>query len=173
MIQLVIINGHSGSGKDTFVELVQKHIYGFTTDHLHSSDSAKKALESLGWNGEKTPEIRELLAKLTDLSQQSGLSEKSIEKSSKDIVFFHERDPQEIKILKRIFPNVTTVLVERPTQLQREPDRWGLESYRYDYIVLNVSDLEELDSKADKFANILMDIVRGNKSVGIEKGQKV
>ena len=61
---LVLINGHAGVGKDTFV--------GFCKDYaekekscrvynIHRSDAPKMALKSLGWSGEKDEDARNYL----------------------------------------------------------------------------------------------------------------
>lgn len=155
MSKIYIINGHAGVGKDTFVSLITELVDdGVTVSNIHSSDPAKAALESLGWNGEKSPEVRTILANLTDISHDNGLSEKMIrEAASSDIIFFHERDPKEIRILKRIFPEAKTILVERDGA-RIEPDKWQIKDYRYDFTVYNNGSLKNLEDEAIAFAEI-------------------
>lgn len=116
MKQIVIINGTGGSGKDTFVEFASKYA---SIENFSSIDTIKtiaslevyqnqKGLEWLveyGWKGQKTEKDRKLLSELKRIwKEYNDLpfkdTEKAIElfqKSDKDILFIHIREPEEIK----------------------------------------------------------------------------
>lgn len=155
-MKLYIINGKAGSGKDTFCKMIWDIIPQWGVDRavvtLHSSDPAKEALTSLGWNGEKTSEMRQLLAELTKFSQSNGMSDKMINQYSKaEVVFFHERDPREIARLKSsIYPEPKTILIKRDSE-QLEFDMWDIEKYDYDIVIDNSGTLDQLKERAEQF----------------------
>ena len=63
--KIFIINGKGGSGKDTFVENVDKYV---PTDNYSSIESIKQVAELLGWDGGKSDKDRKFLSDLKKLS---------------------------------------------------------------------------------------------------------
>lgn len=165
-IVLILINGKAGVGKDTFVnfckDYVEKCYENTKVFNRHRSELAKIALEYLGWTGEKTEKIREVLSELTDIAEgygrNNGYLNDYIELLKKEnglnIVFYHDRDPVSIDLLKQRYKGdmfVFSLLLKRNI-IDLEPDEWGIESYSYD-ITIRAKTL--VDSR--KFAHTLMD----------------
>lgn len=165
-IVLILINGKAGVGKDTFVNFCRdyaKKYYGNTkVFNRHRSELAKIALEYLGWTGEKTEEIRKVLSELTDIAEGYGRNNECLndyielltEEDGLNIVFYHDRDPVSIELLKHRYKGdifVFSLLLKRDT-IDLEPDEWGIENYNYD-ITIKTKTLD--DSR--KFAHNLID----------------
>lgn len=168
MAILVVINGESSSGKDTFVELFRE-MYPLPVANIHSSDSAKKYLKCLGWNGEKTEGSRNYLADLIEMEERHGyivpekLSEALKSHINWCVVFYHQRNPQTIQKIKKLLKkdnnvSVTTLLIKRPQKTKNEIDRWGIEKYGYDTIVENTGSLEDLKRKAQEYMKRLEEL---------------
>jgi len=159
---VVIINGYPQSGKDTFVELCDKYC---DVDNVLTSTPAKNALTLLGWDGEKTPEIRDLLSDLMYASYEyfDGPIKYVLEKihdSKADIVFIHCREPHNIIKLKQNIPmRALTLFINRSEARNvlytNDSDR-GVEDYDYDMYISNNQTLEELEEKAGAFVSIVL-----------------
>ena len=156
MSKIFIINGYAGSGKDTFVHMVASSCPRSKIANLHSSDKAKEALKLLGWSGLKTKEARRLLADLCVFGQDItiDLIHEALE-GCPEVLFFHERNPERIALLLRIFPKASTIWVERQVsqEQKQEEDIWGMEDFNYDYYIRNNSTLEELLVTVTRFIN--------------------
>lgn len=165
-IVLILINGKAGVGKDTFVnfckDYVKKYYENTKVFNRHRSELAKIALEYLGWTGEKTKEIREVLSELTDIAENYGRNNEYLndyiellkKKDGLNIVFYHNRDPVSIELLKQKYKGdmfVFSLLLKRNTT-DLESDEWGIENYDYD-ITIKTKTLA--DSR--KFAHNLID----------------
>lgn len=178
MVTLVIINGRSGSGKDTFVEYCRA--YNRMTRKMlffnyHRSDFAKFVLEMMGWNGYKSTKTRKLLADIVDFGEETGYNlEKlceNVELHKEQIIFYHDRDPKSIEnILNRYYfdnnCNVITLLMSRQSgeEIAIEKDTWGIENYTYDVTVENSSTIEDLKQKAAEFMEKIYDSYGGMKN---------
>ena len=161
--QLIIVNGFSGSGKDLFCECCEKYLEPRVyTTVKHSSDYPKSILYDMGWNGERTPKIRKLLADMCEFCAENGSSLKALFNFidspifAFEAVFYHERDPKEIQKIVSYYKcsdtvQVTTVLIKRTAAEQVEVDRWGIENYGYDYVIGNNSTLAHLNLAAVLF----------------------
>lgn len=155
----VIINGYPGSGKTTFAELCGK--FGLVED-LYTSTPAKKALYSLGWDGTKTPESRNLLADMMNLSYTWNgpitYIGDEFAKSAADIVFIHCREPENIRKLENelYMWNPITLFINRPVhEAPTNENDANVEKYPYDLIIDNTGTLEELEEEAGKFVDII------------------
>lgn len=165
-IVLILINGKAGVGKDTFInfckDYVEKYYENTKVFNRHRSELAKIALKYLGWTGEKTEKIRGVLSELTDIAEgygrNNGYLNDYIELLKKEdglnIVFYHDRDPVSIELLKQKYKGdmfVFSLLLKRDTT-DLESDEWGIENYNYD-ITIKIKTLD--DSR--KFAYNLID----------------
>lgn len=160
---LVVINGESGSGKDTFVEscrsIAEKQHPFVPIVNIHRSDKAKEMLMYMGWDGSRTPEVRKLLADLVDFGEKTGYNTKSLFDSIDrlgGIIFYHARDPKTIAEIEEHYwyqENicVMSVLVVRDKIIASEPDRWGIRDYGYNKIIDNNSTLLDLENQAYEF----------------------
>lgn len=151
-MKLYIINGEAGVGKDTFIHFIVRNC-NLNIMNLHRSDLAKRALYSIGWDGVKTPEVRNALAAMTTLTHSWGASQELIHKAENeaDVIFFHARDPKSIEELKEEFPFAETILIENPRVVQQEKDSWDIKNYTYDHTIMNNSTLEVLEFLAKSF----------------------
>ena len=175
-VVLILINGRAGVGKDTFInfckDYVEKYYENTKVFNRHRSELAKIALKYLGWTGEKTEEIRKVLSELTDISESYGRNnevlndyiEFLIKKDSLNIVFYHNRDPVSIDLLKQRYKDdifVFSLLLKRDT-IDLEPDEWGIENYDYD-ITIKTMYAVEMKTYIEVRANFL------NKNIHIKK----
>lgn len=168
---VVLINGKAGVGKDTFVdyckEFVDENNLGVVIENLHRSDLPKKALKSIGWDGNKTPEARELLVKLTDFGENFGMtydylidSLSVLEEDKFKLIFYHVRDPETIEKLKNHLQRwrfnlwTMSLLITRCAE-DIEPDRWGIENYNYDF-TLELNSLEQSKVNAETFVKSII-----------------
>lgn len=126
MLKVFVINGFPGSGKDTFVELVAEIMksrgLGYVRNY-HSSDMVKGVFKHLGWDGKKTPEIRNFMAEVIEGSNNlfdTAFKEAlrlyvALEKEgTQGILFIHERKPVNIARLCNTF-KAKSILIERGT----------------------------------------------------------
>ena len=165
-VVLILINGKAGVGKDTFVnfcrDYAKKYYENTKVFNRHRSELAKIVLEYLGWTGEKTEEIREVLSELTDIAEGYGRNNECLndyiellkKEDGLNIVFYHDRDPVSIELLKQRYKDdmfVFSLLLKRNT-IDLEHDEWGIENYDYD-ITIRAKTLA--DSR--KFAHNLID----------------
>jgi len=163
-MKVVIINGYPGSGKDTFVSLCSKHYINVT--NIVTSTPQKNALAELGWDGEKTPEARNMLA---DLKQQSNLVFNTTEKfvagvlnTLKDnsfgepVAFIHSREPEEIHMFKERYNGITIFVKREDHESPTNSSDMNVEDYDYDETILNDGTLEDLEHTATGFISILL-----------------
>ena len=166
MVKVFVINGFPGSGKDTFVEFVNSSpLMGKSyIRNYHSSDIMKGIFKQLGWTGEKTPEVRNLMAELIEGSNKlfdTAFRDTlrlyvALEKGDKyGVLFIHERKPENIARLCNTF-KAKAILVERGVPeikkdlLSNKADNEVLE-YNYDIYIDNSKSLVELKQRAEKF----------------------
>lgn len=174
---LVLINGHAGVGKDTFV--------GFCKDYAekekscrvyntHRSDAPKMALQTLGWSGEKDEDTRKLLKEMVDFMEKKELLNQYLDthlkslramNSCDSIMFYHVRDPEVMySLMEKYIDNPMihpiSLLVKRDIEKPAEPnDWWGdLEKAEYTMTVqLPSQDLDTSRMIAEMFINFLID----------------
>lgn len=160
--KVIVINGMPRSGKDTFVSFASKYA---TTTNFSSVDFVKDVARFAGWSGEKDPKSRLFLSKLKELlTEYDDIPYKKIAEEicwfknqpEQELLFVHIREPEEIARIVRDF-GAMTVLVKRANNQQivsNDSDKYT-ESYNYDFVLNNDSDLDALDAKARGFVNYL------------------
>lgn len=159
MARVILINGYPESGKDKFTELCSET---GNVLNLLTSTPAKEALATLGWDGEKTAEARNLLAKMMKFSYGYNgplnyvLDE--ISKSNADIIFVHIREPKNLDLFKKAIPDALSILILRESQraiYSNDSDN-DVEKYTYDVVVDNNRTVKDLKAYADSFVRMLM-----------------
>ena len=174
---LVLINGHAGVGKDTFVDLCRQVLAKKDCEvmNLHRSDAPKAALTSLGWDNVKDEETRTLLKNIIDWMELKGLLNSYLENqieaaksvfADKDLLmFYHVRDPEVMYSLMNKYvhyENVKpiSVLIQRNLPEAKEPsDWWGdLENANYTmHVRLPENDMERTQDIAEVFVDFLLE----------------
>lgn len=99
---IVVVNGRGGCGKDTLCELASRH---YRVRNVSSITPIKQLAEQAGWNGQKDPRSRKMLADLkrlfteyNDLCNRYVLSEaERFLTSEAEILFVHIREAAEIR----------------------------------------------------------------------------
>ena len=173
---LVLINGHAGVGKDTFVDFCREYAeetHPCRVYNIHRSDAPKIALHSLGWKGEKNESARSLLKHMVDFMEENGILNDYLDEqiraavkvNSKDIIiFYHVRDPKVMYELmdryieeENIFP--ISLLVKRDLKEQKEPDEWwgDLETAEYQMTLQLKNGLDSSKMAAQGFIDFLLD----------------
>lgn len=151
-MQIFLINGYPGAGKDTFVELCSNFC---SVENILTSTPAKEALKLLGWDGEKTNEARDLLSDLIDSSYRlwDGPTKyvlEQVDRSAADAAFIHCREPENLERLSKLLPGCLTIFVSRDEAAENAHDNLenhadlNVESYDYDIWVTNEGSLEDL-----------------------------
>ena len=174
MVQIIVINGVGGSGKDTFVDACQKidkDIY-----NLSMIDYVKQTASQLGWNGEKDDKGRRFLCDLKDALENFDDSPyKSIQWSIKQImnsdilnytdeknsciIFIHAREARDIERLVKDY-NAFTVLIRRPSvehshTFTNHADLDVLSYHPYDYIYWNIGTVNKIEKDVKDFLEIV------------------
>lgn len=177
--QVFIINGSGGTGKDTFVELVNdsdnfyKLIGGKYTKRIkvynHSSvTKVKKIAKIIGWNGEKTEKDRKFLSDLKLLTSEynnmpledmksyaNKAFNNDFDKCDMKILFLHIREPEEVAKAVNEFKkyNVKTILVKRDSvkHITSNMADENVYNYNYDIVINNNGTLDDLKAKAECF----------------------
>lgn len=173
---LVLLNGHAGVGKDTFVELCRKSATSKDCEvmNLHRSDAPKAALTSLGWDGKKDEETRTLLKNIIDWMEPRGLLDRYLQTqlesansvfADKDLImFYHVRDPEVMYSLinRYLGTNIQTisVLIQRELSEPAEPLDWWGDLENADYMMriqLPPDDMSITTEIAKQFTDFLLD----------------
>lgn len=179
MKQIVIINGTGGSGKDTFVEFVSKYasVYNFSSIDtikmiaslaVYRSQKELEWLAEYGWKGQKTEKDRKFLSELKRIwKEYNDLpfkdTEKAVElfqKSDREIMFIHIREPEEIKrIVNATEEGVHTLLIKRAglENISSNNSDALVDNYPYDYVIENYT-LEDLEAQAQRFVNNILHV---------------
>lgn len=168
-MNIFVINGAAGSGKDTFVRLCRK----FTGDafllNVSTVDKVKEIAAECGWDGTKTPENRKFLSDLKALlTQWADVPLKDIvtkverfkrtlemydAPTERAFVFIHCREPEEIRKLVEAL-DARTLLIRRTVaeyvSASNKSDADVL-NYNYDVEITNNGTLEELERAAEIF----------------------
>ena len=169
MIQVVVINGMGGVGKDAFVEACRdessRDIY-----NLSMIDDVKNAALAIGWDGNKDEKGRTFLSNIKDalaeycdypyhmISERiKEISEGYIDKDA--VIFVHAREAHDIVRLVMDF-NAFVLLIRRPSVEHEQvytnhADLDVLEYHPYNYIYWNVGDMEKLKKDAKDFLHVV------------------
>lgn len=161
-----IINGHPGSGKDTFVELVSKHI---KVKNYSTIGRVKVAALSLGWDGEKDErgrlflhELKMLSVKFYDDPFKSAMDavKEFQEESDELVMFIHSRELNEIARFKA--EGFEAILVKgRGAPMDNPADR-DTSHTDYDLTILNNGYIGDYELVASSFASMIMKGERAN-----------
>lgn len=173
-MRIVILNGHAGSGKDSFCEICHEKLRDYCGS-ISTIDGIKTLARAAGWLGEKTPEIRkflcdlkEMTTKLWDYPHQQALHdlrvfERNIEiyggDPNKAVVFIHCREPEEIARFKQELGAIT-LFISRDSAKEIEPSNTAdanVENYDYEYYISNNGTFDELKEKAYEFLDKIFD----------------
>lgn len=169
-MNIFIINGSGGVGKDTFVEyckniIGEKYVYIFST-----IDPIKEIAYLIGWDGIKDEKSRKFLSELKKIiNEYNNYSfnyiKKEIEKvnllinqfylqDENFIIFIHCREIEEIKKYVNDF-NAKTILIinKNINKINTNNSDKNVYNYNYDYIIDNSFSKEELYDKAKYFCN--------------------
>ena len=168
-MKIFYLMGGARTGKDTFVEEMNKYI---PSAQISTVDKVKEiAKECFGWDGVKDDKGRTLLSDLKDAwdNYNNGTIkevEKFIEKeknSSTELVFIQVREYKSIMDMKELFGG-EVIMIIRPSKeaveftveskfLNEYPDHWEA-----DYEIYNFGTLDEYKIKIKDFATYLKDL---------------
>ena len=149
-MNVIVVNGKAGVGKDTFVEYAQEWL---RENHLKSSNIStitpiKYHGSYLGWNGIKDEKGRQFLSDLKKLSMRydgpTRYIDDKIKSSNHDVFFVHIREPEESDKLKKLYPSLVTIRVDRDVPTFNNDSDKHVDEYSYDYIVYNNEGLDRL-----------------------------
>jgi hypothetical protein len=141
MKKCIVINGVSGSGKDTFIEIFAQLYDGYTAN-ISSVDLVKDIMyDYMDWDGIKTKESRNCMVQLKQILIDYGdipfkYCLNKYNKIYSGIVFMHIREPEEIDKIKKAIPDAITILIDS-NESSTIPNDDGVYNYEYDYIVHN------------------------------------
>lgn len=164
-MKTIIISGKSGSGKDTFANIMREKLEstGKRCVTIHFADLVKHYLtDYYGWNGEKDEAGRTMLQSLGTDKMRSLIPEYWAETVAKflavaayfndfDVAFIPDaRFPNEIETVFEFNQNSVSIRIERynengsmylnPTltdEQRNHPSEVSLDKYPFDYIVEN------------------------------------
>ena len=150
----ILINGPAQSGKDTFIKIFEEKNPNLKVANVSSIDPFRTIPISWGWNGVKDESYRKALyylkkaaIVLNDYPVEFLLEVrgKYVATFEKYVIFYHIREPEEIKKLKEKLPFLQTIFLERDNNkpLSLEEDEINIRKYEYDYY-LKAKDLKEL-----------------------------
>jgi hypothetical protein len=168
-MKVIVINGHAETGKDKFVKIF-KDISGFRVKNISSVDKVKSIAEiCFGWNGKKDDKSRKFLSEMkriwaefndgptNDILNKIEIDTKyCIEKdknTNNNVYFLHIREPEEIEKIKDVYgDNCITILIRKNNDSipDNNSDR-NVENYKYQYIVNNNGNLNQLIKEVKKF----------------------
>lgn len=144
---IIVINGSPGSGKDTLVKHITNLWGASAVENIHTSTPMKVAFRTMGWDGEKTPEIRDKMAEMMEWAQDTfGTSYNhvwqrvQVAKEKNDcIVFIHAREPKNIQHYVDVYGAIP-ILVKRKGNVVQSKNKsdMGVEEYqKYKYTIEN------------------------------------
>lgn len=173
-MQVFIINGRGGAGKDQFITYFTEYAGRDYVCNISTVDYVKKVALSLGWDKYKDDLSRKYLSLLKDMATYWGdipywdvvkrtnefylsLEQHGVEK--RGFVFIHCREPNEIQ---RLIDSLNTRYTASSLLIRRPSDKiYGnhadddVEYYKYDYIIDNNATLDDLNLKAKQFYDML------------------
>ena len=160
-MEIYIMNGQGGTGKDTFQSMVRDAILDKKVAKVSMVDYTKQfASTYLDWDGEKTPKARKMLCNLKDiLDDWMDASFKDVKSSIEllrengtDIVFIDAREPRDIARLVSQFDAMTILIVRNGKDEYGNHADDGVFDYTYDITINNDGTLEDLKKEAEGFA---------------------
>ena len=171
--RIVIVNGHPGCGKTTFEEMCRDIIGDAYCAFRSTVDKIKELAAEGGWNGAKEPRDRKFLSDLKALfteyndmplidicnflrGWEADLQYWEVS-DHPHVLFVDDREPEHIERLKQKLGAVT-LLIKRPESENQNFSNGSdanVNEYRYDYIVMNDKDIDNLQFEAKRFVNWL------------------
>lgn len=159
MSQVIIVNGFSGCGKDTFINQVKEIVGSENVYHISIIDSVRNwAEEHLGYNGERDTQSRQMLFHCkkmleawSDFPYQYILDK--VHERKEKYIFITARAMDDIDRLVAHFA-ATTLLIHKHYINWRIPDNSDdrdVLNREYDYTVYNDGSLAELKEAAKNF----------------------
>ena len=156
--QVIIINGHPGSGKTTVANIIAEKEGAMIRSSI---DFVKEiAKDYFDWDTSKTEESRKFLSNMkTFLNDHTDLIEHDLEiayerfQSSDDkFLIIDIREKDEIEKYKELFDAVT-LFVENPKveKISSNPSDEGVERITYDYTIYNGYCLKSLETEVELF----------------------
>ena len=154
-----IVNGKPRAGKDTFAEILNKHmkVYKYS-----SVTRVKKIAALCGWDGKKEERDRKFLHDLkmltsgySDLSYNDVVNQIQLYQCGAieaDVMLVDVREPEDIKRLTEL-KGVYTVFIQNdnvPAITSNAADA-NVENYDYDYTIQNNRTLEEYEDNIKLF----------------------
>lgn len=161
MKRVYIINGHAGSGKDTFILVCRQFLSGIYDVLTYSAvDEVKRFLiEEEGWDGvtkdaywrNRMYEVKMEMVKDGDRPTRYLLS--SIEGApSSSLIFLHIREPEEITKLLQLFPDARTLHIHRENVGSFDnPADANTRNFEYTYYLDNSGSIEDLTQTVREF----------------------
>lgn len=172
-MKVFIVNGHGGSGKTTFEQMVADNYDGFVKV-LSTITPIKQIALKVGWNGVKDAAGRRLLSDLKDaltryndypfrwicdeLEEWEEDMMEEIWHTDDAIVFIDCREPEEIQRLIDKF-NAKSIIVERDTNenFTNHADQ-EVDNFSYDIHIVNNGTLDDLDASAQRFIEYIKNL---------------
>jgi hypothetical protein len=163
MKKVIIVNGSAGVGKNTLIDFCKEYCEVSEFDSV----GKEKALALLaGWDGVKDENGRQLLrafkqARINygDLPTKDAHSAivQFLGDDTKEILFLHIREDEEMQKIKNVFPDILTVLVVNSNieQIETNSADAGVYDCEYDLLISNNSSLVDFESNVDIFINYL------------------
>lgn len=171
---LVLINGHAGVGKDTFVRYCKEYAESENickVYNIHRSDAPKMALKSIGWTGDKDEETRDLLKHMVDYMELKDLLNPYLDDQLKycrlvcynSILFYHVRDPEVMyrlidKYIESNDVRPISLLLKRDIERKQEPNDWWGDLENADYMMtlnLETNNFSKMSEAAAAFVEFL------------------
>ncbi len=170
---IIVINGRGGCGKDTLCDIAAKH---YRVKNVSSITPIKELAAKAGWQGEKDPKSRKMLADLKQLfTEYNDLCNNYILKKAEsflsgdeEIMFVHIREGSEIAKFVRSAQNLAGALC-KTLLVVRNTDDYSNEAlgnaaddcvneYSYDWRYENSAHtLEELESDFINFLKTVLE----------------
>lgn len=149
--RVIMINGIANSGKDTFVKYVEEYC---TMDdsanvlNISSVDPIKNMLRQFGWDGNKIPMVRNIIADIKGIwtADNNGptmyllnniLEFHKTRYDEDNIIFCHIREKGEIDKLGNILCGMDRLGIEFMTMYVERPDNDCYSSCDVDNIIIN------------------------------------
>lgn len=170
-MQLVVINGPGGCGKDTFIDFCEDIL---DVDEFDTVRAIKEAAEILGWNGKKDEKSRQFLHDLkmlsvkyndlpfTDLKNYVDFLENNANHVDyPDLLFVHVREKEEIdRIVEELGAVKLLITAEREDYIEPDLDfERETKDINYDFHICNDGTLVDLENKAKRFCELMEELI--------------
>jgi len=159
---VILINGTGGCGKDSFIEFCNELVPCY---NVSTVDRVKEAAQLLGWDGAKTDRDRKFLSDIKSLSVLYSdhpycYITEQIEWFQQDtfhkLMFFHSREPVEIKRFEKLGCITLLVLNDNVEIIKSNASDGNVLDFPYEYFINNSGSLEELRDKAHDFVSKIL-----------------